>query len=179
MNRAYEPVRLAELQSNFWNFSLDRAILAASTTTPVFGPANYFPLPPGFVMLAPPDNVVNASFGFSFGIPNNPNTNVAYNDFQIESAPGIGPCIASNQVGPLYIRFVNSLITESSFDPLFAEAFSAALAVDTCEELTQSNSKLQYIGAVYKEIMDTAKKRNAYQNQPVRPPVDPWLLVRM
>lgn len=179
MNRAYASVLLAELGSNFWNFSMTRAILAASTTKPAFGPANYFPLPPDFIMLGPPDQVVNYSFGFSGGIPSNPNSNVAYSDYQIENAPGIGPCIASNQPAPLYIRYISNTVTESQFDPMFAEAFSAALAIETCEELTQSNTKIQSIEQIYKEAMDTAKKRNSYQNAPVRPPVDPWILARM
>jgi hypothetical protein len=180
MNRAYQSVLLAELGSNFWNFSMTRAILNASATViPAFGPANYYPLPPDFIMLGPPDQVVNYSFGFSSGIPSNPNTNVAYNDYQIENAPGIGPCIASNQPSPLYIRYVSNAVVEGQFDPMFAEAFSAALAIETCEELTQSTAKISSAETLYKDAMDTAKKRNSYQNQPVRPPVDPWILVRM
>lgn len=158
---------------------MSRAILAASTTKPAFGPANYYPLPPDFIMLGPPDQVVNYSFGFSSGIPSNPNTNTVYNDYQIENAPGLGPCIASNQPAPLYIRYVSSSVTESQFDPLFAEAFAAALAIETCEELTQSNTKIQSLENLYKETMEMAKKRNAYQNQPVQPPPDPWILARM
>lgn len=179
MNRAYAPVLASELRSNFWDFSMARAILPASATQPAFGPENYFPLPADFLMLGPPDQIVNASFGFSGAIPNTPNTNYATSDFQIEFAPGIGTCIASNQPAPLYIRYVSSNVTEGQFDPLFAEALSAALAIETCEELTQSNTKLQSISAIYKETMDMAKKRNAFQNLPVQPPVDPWILVRM
>ena len=179
MNRAYTPVLESELCSNFWNFSMARAVLPASTTLPAFGPGLYYPLPADFIMLGPPDQVVNYQFGFGANLPNTPNTSTTYTDYQIENAPGIGPCIASSQPSPLYIRYVSRSVTEGQFDPLFSEAFAAALAMETCEELTQSNTKLTAIGAIYKDTMDMARKRNAFQNQPVLPPVDPWILVRL
>lgn len=192
MNRAYSPVLLSELQSNYWNFSITRAVLAAAAIAPAFGPAYYYPLSPDFIMLAPPDQInvypfgdVNAPYASAQSNQNNPsnistpNTSIQYNDWEVELAPGIGPCIATNQPGPLYVRYVSSSVTESMFDPLFAEAFAAALGMETCEELTQSNSKLTAIETLYKDTMETAKKRNAFQNKPVRPPVDSWILSRL
>jgi hypothetical protein len=174
MNRAYQPVLLNTLRSNFWSFAITRAILPASSTTPAFGPSNYFPLPGDFVMLAMPDQVTNYAFGAQPGVPY---TNTGCNDWQIESFNG-QTAITSSQPSPLYIRYVTSNVTEANFDASFAEAFSANLAMETCEELTQSNTKLTDISKIYDTAIDNAKKRNAFENNPVRPPIDPYILCR-
>lgn len=175
MNRAYQPVLLSTLRSNFWSFAIKRAILAASTTQPIFGPANYFPVPGDFVMLAPPDQNSPYVFGSQ---PGRWCPGEMYNDWKLENNNGIYSII-SDDVGPLKIRFVSSNITEANFDPSFSEMFSANLAMETCEELTQSNTKKADIENVLKVANDIAKKRNAFETKPVRPPVDPWILSRM
>lgn len=179
MQRAYEPVRLAVLRENFWSFSLKRAILPAAAVTPSFGKANYFILPGDFLMIAPPDQFVNFGVLSTGLIPSAPNTGVSYQDWAIESYPGGGNAIASDNPAPLYLRYVSSDIPEGSFDPSFAEAFSAMLAMETCEELTQSNTKMATASKAYDDAINLAKKRNAFELMPVQPPVDPWLLVRM
>lgn len=178
MNRAYDSVRLSELRANFWSFSIKRASLAASTTAPLFGKANYFPLPADFLMLAPPDQDTNVPFG-GVGVASGNGANTQYSDWQIESMPDGTNAIASNDPTPLYIRYVSSDVLEGAFDPSFAESLAASLAVETCEELTQSNTKLQNLSAIYKNAIESAKKRNAFEMKPVRPPVDPWILARM
>ncbi len=64
------------------------------------------------------------------------------------------------------------------FDSCFAEAFSAMLALETCEELTQSNTKLQSAGQFYKDAIDDAKQRNAFEQRPMNPPIDSWITQR-
>lgn len=167
MNRAYQPVLLSILRDNFWSFAIKRASLAASAIPPTFGPANSYPLPPDFLDLAPPDQTYGVAFGgFISGPPN-------INDYQIENG-----AIVSNQVAPINIRYVSSAVTEAQFDPSFAEAFSCLLAVETCEELTQSNTKLAQIGKMFDEAMEIAKKRNAFESRPSMPPIDPWISQR-
>lgn len=176
INRAYQPVFLSELRSNFWGFSLIRASLPAAVTPPAFGKGNYFPLPGDFVMLGPPDQVTNFQFGAT---PATPNSNLQYVDYQIENN-GLGQlCIATDQPAPLQIRYVSSNITENLFDYSFAEAFAAALALEVCEELTQSNTKLANLEKIYEEAIETAKKRNAFEKRPAQPKVDSWVLARM
>lgn len=181
MNRAYDPVLANCLRANFWSFSIKRAILPAGGTAPSFGKANYFPLPGDFLMIAPPDQTMGYIQG---GLPlsnnpSSPNNSAQYNDWQVESYPDGGTAIASDCTAPLYLRYVSSGITEGVFDPCFAEALAADLAAMTCEELTQSNTKLQNISVIRKEAIDVAKKRNAIEQMPIQPPVDPWILARM
>lgn len=167
MNRAYQPVLISMLRDNFWNFAIKRASLSASVTPPLFGPANSYPLPPDFLDLAPPDQTYGVAFGGYISGP--PNTT----DWQIE-----GQSIVSDQVAPINIRYVSSAIPESMFDASFAEAFAALLAIETCEELTQSNTKFGSIGKIFDDAMEMAKKRNAFECRPVQAPIDPWISQR-
>lgn len=180
INRAWEPTLESVLRENFWSFSIQRAIIAASTIKPAFGKANYFPLPPDFLMLAPPDQNPNYTFGAVPVPPVQPNSGLQYNDWQIEQmGADQGRAIATNSPSPLMFRYVSNDIQENSFDSCFAEALSIRLAVEVCEELTQSNTKLASLGALYKQMMATAKQRNSFEAQPVQPPVDSYILVRM
>lgn len=166
MNRAYDSVKLSELRKHVWNFSIKRASLPANATPPIFGMGNYFDLPGDFLMLAGGDQNYAISPVETSGAP-------AITDWQIE-----GNQIASNQTGPLQIRYVSADITESLFDVSFAEALSAALAGNTCEEITQSNTKIQVIGNIYADAIKQAKRRNAFENRPAMSPVDTWITSR-
>jgi hypothetical protein len=181
INRAYLPVLENCLRENFWSFAIKRAIVPSSSTTPAFGKANYFPLPGDFLMIAPPDQNTAYTFGAipSTPIPSAPNNISQYNDWQIEAFPGGGIAIASSCKSPIYLRYMSSAVTESMFDPSFAEAFAAALAMEICEELTQSNTKIQTALKMYDDAIKLAKQRNAFEEMPVQAPVDPWILVRM
>lgn len=157
MNRAYQPTLLKALRDYNWNFSIKRVSLAASVTKPAHSKANYFPLPGDFISLVHPDDTYN------------------YNsiDWQIE-----GLQIASDDAGPLNIRYVSSNITDNMMDSSFAEALSAMLALNTCEELTQSNTKLASIAKIYDDAIKSAKKNNAFENRPSKPSTDSWLTIR-
>lgn len=172
MNRAYQPVFLNELRQNFWRFAIKRIQLAASATPPLFGPANYFLLPGDFIMMAPQDTNVNPnSTGPSIMGTTGPR------DWQIENT-GSGVAIVTNDPAPLSLRYVSSAITESMFDVSFAEALSASLAMEVCEELTQSNSKIATAEKLYDNAINQARKRNAFEMPPAVSPIDPWILVR-
>lgn len=178
MLRAYEPVKLSELRKNYWNFAMRRASLAAAAIGPSFGKAFYYPLPPDFLRLAPPDQQYGLAGGGTVAgnqvLAGTPIiTGPPILDWEIE-----GNQIATNQQGPLNMRYISSDVTESMFDPCFAEAFAAALAGMTCEELTQSNTKLQNIAKIYDDAIELAKKTNAFEQRPKQPPTDSFIISR-
>ncbi len=158
MLRAYDSVLLAELRANTWGFSIKRANLAADPTPPIFGKTQYFPLPGDFLFLA--------SDEVSFDNPSR-------HDWQIE-----GTSIVSDEAAPLPIRYVSSNITESNFDVLFAEALAASLAEATCEEITNSNTKLQGIMQRKKDVLGDARKRNSVEKAPTKSPTCSFITVR-
>ena len=176
MNRAYPSVLESELRANFWNFSIQRATLQPSATVPAFGKAFYYPLPPDFLDLAMPDQITTYNFGQIPGVPNIPASD---NDYSIENMGNGTLAIASNIAGPQYIRYVSANTPESIFDPCFSECLSASLAVQTSEELTQSNSKKADAEAAYDNSLRRAKQRNAYEMKPTFAPVDRYLTVRL
>lgn len=176
--RSYNPVLQSELRKNYWNFAIARAALAPDAIGPPFGKSYYYTLPSDFLDIAPPDQVFGTAGGGTLagnqilaGTPIITGSPIV--DWQVE-----GQKIASNQVPPLNIRYVSSNVTESMFDPCFEEAFAAALAVMTCEELTQSNTKLAAISQIYDQAIEAAKKRNAFDGRPIQPPTDTYVIAR-
>lgn len=156
--RAYDSVKLSELQKNMWHFAIKRASLVASAVKPVHTKANAFPLPGDYLMLAPPDQY--GSFPDS-------------NDWTVEAGS-----IISDDAGPLKIRYVSSQVSESLFDAIFAEGLSAALAMATCEELTNSQSKLDHVSQLYDFQISLAKQRGSILIQKNRIPVASWISSR-
>lgn len=167
INRAYYPVLEAALRDNHWNFSIKRVRLPADATAPLFGKNYQYTLPGDFIDLANKDDIYGAVTNVSTS-PQAPLT-----DWKIE-----GGKILTNDQSPIDVRYVSSGITEGQFDPLFAEAFAAQLALSVCEELTQSNTKLQNCANFYDQAMSKAKQRNAYENRPVQAPMTSWITSR-
>lgn len=158
MSRAYDSIFIAELESHTWNFSIKRASLAADATPPIFGKARYFPLPADFLYLAPEETTLG---------------NPKRRDYQIE-----GHSIVSDEDSPLAIRYVSLSVTESDFSASFAEAFSCALALACCEEITNSNTKLKMITQLYDMAIKRARRKNDFQNAPVKSPTCTFISVR-
>lgn len=179
MNAAYQPVLLSELRKRIWRFSIVRAQLPAAARQPLFGPANYYPIPGDFLMLAPADTQsVVTSIGSAGAFPGASVGAFGGRDWQIESMGNGVNAIVTSDTSPINVRYVSSAITEAQFDVAFAEAFAAALAMNTCEAITQSNTKYANAKVFYKEQIDSAAQRNMFEMQPIQPPTDPWLLAR-
>lgn len=156
-NAAYEIVRDAELRAHPWNFAIDREALAADSTEPDWGRANSFQLPSDCLRVLPPY----------------PEDNLNDMDWQIE-----GRKIYTDDSDPLYIRYIARIEDTSLFDALFIEALANKLALELCEELTQSNTKKESLNQDYDKIIAKAKRTNAIENVAAEPPADTWITVR-
>lgn len=162
MARAYDSILLSALEEHVWNFSVRRASLAADPTPPIFGKSKYFPLPNDFIYLAPDETTTY---------------DPRRRDYNIETFNNT-LCIVSDQDGPLPIRYVSSNVTEGMFSATFAEVMAYDLAEACCEEITNSNTKLQNLMRGKDAVLRTAKRRNDLQNAPVRAPTVTWISVR-
>lgn len=156
-NTAYEPCRDAELEDHDWNFAITQASIAADSDEPEWGKAYSYTLPSDFIRLAPDYE--------------EDNTNTQ--DYVIQ-----GRKIYTDYSAPLYIRYVKRVTDPNEMTPLFREALSARMAIEMCEELTQSNSKKEAVEANYVEIVRRAKKSNAFQRISQMPAEDEWITVR-
>lgn len=157
MNAAHGRIRDRLLRRHAWNFSIKREQLAASATAPPFGKARAFPLPSDYLRLLPPE------------FPHNVN----WRDWQIESGE-----ILTNDAAPLDVRYVRAVTDPNEMDALFRELWSTELALDTCQEITNSNTKKEGLREDKKLILQDAKQVNAFENMPTQPPVDVWITAR-
>ncbi len=156
MALAYDPVRERLLRAHPWSFAIVRTSVAADANDPVWGDWNRYTLPGDFLRLL-----------------RNDETGVRV-DWQIE-----GDYILSRDSAPLEFMYVSNITTPATFDATFREALSCALAMETCEEITQSTGKLQGLQMQMKQIMDEAKRNNAWGKDSDQPVEDDWILARL
>jgi len=157
-NAVYNSIRLAELRSHPWSCAIKRASLAASTTEPEFNKGYAYPLPSDFVRLIENDN------GYNYND----------NDWQIE-----GTQIITDDSAPLYIRYIYDLSDPAVMDAMLREVISCRMAIELCEELTQSNTKKTELKDDYRLLVREARKVNAISGKPpTESPDDVWITVR-
>ena len=153
----YEILRKAELRKVAWNFSVLRAILAPSATTPEFTYSYAFPLPPDCLrVLLPP----------RLGL-----------DWKIENVDDRSS-ILTNDGSTLYIRYIQDVTDPTRFDPLFVDMLACKMAWQMCEAITQSNTKKDAVMLEYKEARNEARRLNAFEKIPDAEPEAPWLAAR-
>lgn len=156
-NLAYESCKKAELRDHTWNFAIERATLAADATAPEWGRDNAFELPSDFIRLLAPY----------------PEDKVEDLDYQIE-----GTKIYTDESAPLYIRYVKNVTDTATFDDLFVQVLACRLAMEICEEITQSTQKLQNIMSMYESSISKAKKTNALEKPKQSWPDNSWITCR-
>lgn len=154
---AFPKVRDAELQKHPWSFAIQRFSLAEDGTPPAFGRARSFTLPTDHIRLLAPY----------------PEQNLADRDWIVE-----GKKVVTNEGSPLNVRCVMRITDVNLWHPLFQESVSAKIAMEICEELTQSNAKKESAREDYKEAVREAKKASAIENVPAESPDSSWITGR-
>jgi hypothetical protein len=155
MNAAFEQVRDAELRRYVWTFAIKRASIAADASDTLWGDWNQYSLPNDFLRLIRDDETGHAP------------------DWRIE-----GLYIITQDAAPLEIRYVAKITDPNYFDSLFVEALACKLAVETCEEITQSTSKAQRVRGDYDFAIGEAKRISAIEKEAQEFPEDSWLTAR-
>ena len=163
----WDVVRDAELRAHNWNFSITRASLAALVTVPAFRYAYEFQLPSLCLKIIQVGEYYPGPSMSDF-------RNAPEAPYQIE-----GRKILTDYPAPLYIRYVASITDTGTWDALFTEAFACRLAMESCERITQSNTKKQSAQADYKLAITEAVKADAIENPPEPLPDNTWLLSRI
>lgn len=157
-NTAYPNLRDKLLRSHPWRFAITRATLAADATEPDWGKANAFQLPSDCLRVLAPY----------------PEDNLNSHDWEIE-----GRKIYTDDSDPLYIRYIKREEDPNQFDALFAECLSALIALELCEEITQSNTKKADLKEDYELSIREARKANAFESISAAPPEDEWITKRL
>ncbi len=95
-------------------------------------------------------------------------------DWKIE-----GLFILSTDGSPLEIRYIARIEDANYYDSLFVEAFACKLALQTCNEITQSGAKKASIGEEYKFAIAEAKRIGAIEKEAQKFPEDDWINARL
>ena len=150
----YSSLLESELQKHRWAFAIKRAELSADANSPDWGRGNQYTLPTDFLRLISP-----------YPEMDNPER-----DWVIE-----GKKILSNDSAPIYIRYIARITDPNIMDPAFREALSARMALEMCEEITQSVNKKESIREDYKTIISDARKVSSIQSVPAEAVEDTWI----
>ena len=157
MNEMWDIVRNSLLTSYPWNFAIVRSSLAKDAEAPAWGYANQYTPPSDFLAL--------------LEIKNDP-------DYRVEADSVNGLKIVTDAGAPLKIRYIRLVENTGEYDPLFADALAAKLAVEACEILTQSNKKKEILIQEYRAALDAAYKSDAIQDPSQNLRDDEWLVAR-
>jgi hypothetical protein len=144
LRRVYDETRRALLEDHPWNFAKKRASIPASATAPVWGPARGFPIPVDFIRF--------------IGSRDEP-------AFDIEADPSGSLWIVTDAAAPLSIIYIYDVTDTGRYPPSFVDAFASRLALDTCEDITNSNAKNQAHADRHRVYLLKAKSLNGLQRQ--------------
>lgn len=162
MNAVFELVRDAELRRYTWNFAKRRASLAADASDTAWGNWNRYSLPNDFLCLIRDDESGYAP------------------DWRIESgAEGEGAFIVTADAAPLDFPYIARITDPNQLDPLFIDAFACKLALQTCQEITQSVTKKADVKDEYDTAIAEARRVNAIEKPAQEFPEDEWLTARL
>lgn len=163
----FDIVRDAELRDHIWSFTIKRASLPALSTAPDWGYELQFNLPADFLRLLQVDE-------FYVGPDTTDYRNAPTAEYAIE-----GNKILTNIGAPLKIKYSARVSDTTRWDSSFIEAFACRLALELCEDLTQSNTKKESAREDYKYAISRAIRANSIEKPPVDLPDDAWVLSRI
>jgi hypothetical protein len=152
-NGAYTLIRDEVLRAHPWNAAITRAKLAKLADDPAFGYDAQYQLPADCL------RVVEV---YDTTLP-----------WVVE-----GRKLLSDEGTPLSIRYVRREEDPNQWDALLVSAVAARLAVELCEELTQSNTKRQIATQEYEGIMRLARKADGQESSPMPFEEDAWINAR-
>ena len=156
LNLAFEPVRDALLRKYAWSFAIKRESVAEDATDVSYvSDWNRYSLPNDFLRLLREDET---------GVET---------DWKIE-----GLYVLSRDSSPIEFRYVAKIDDPTYYDSCFVEAFACELALQCCEEITQSTSKYDRIEAARDNAVAEAKNIGAIEKPSEDQPEDDWIAAR-
>lgn len=171
---AYDPCRKALLRAHPWNFATIYATLPALASPPNPPPSalggqtlNTYELPNDFIRLVA---VMLTNWSWLYYESNY----FESNDYIMQNGT-----IVTWVSAPLNIRYVYDFTNANKFDAIFSEALAGLIAQELCEMLTQSNTKKAAIEKDFENVIQEARRINAFDKPPGVSPDDDYLKVRL
>ena len=150
---AYVHVRDEVLRAHPWNSAMTRASLAKLSSTPAFGYDNEYQLPTDCIRMVEVYDTTNP--------------------WVVE-----GKKLLSDDGSPISIRYVRREEDPNQWDALLASAVAARLALELCEELTQSNTKKEDAAQYYEVLLSRARSADGQEQSPMPFEEDAWVTSR-
>ena len=156
-NEQYEKLRDAAIRRHKWNFSIARAKLALSTTSPVFGPENAFQLPSDWIRtVSVHDNDVG----------------VGLVRYKIE-----GNKILSDSTD-IWLRYARRIEDPNEMTVDFREVLATMIAKDIALVITQSNTVKKDMKDDLRKAISAARSVDALEDWPEQSPPGSWTQIR-
>lgn len=163
----FEDLRDDELRAHRWQFAMKRTELAALADTPPFGYNYQYALPTDFLRIDMVDNRYPAAVMDNY-------IDAEYLEWTLE-----GNVILTDIGAPLKLRYIARVTDSSAWDSNFREAFASRIAMEICEDLTQSNEKKNAAANDYKRAITQAIRIGAIEKPAVMPPDNTWVVSRI
>jgi hypothetical protein len=148
--RWYDHSRKKVLRAHPWKFATKRALLAASSTAPVFGYTKAFPVPNDFIRFL----TIETDEGVHI-----PSTNYEFEGNSI---------LTDGDTTSLRLRYVYNVEDVSQFDPMFINYLAHEIALATAYKITESNGSVQRIAELEKAIASMSKAIDSQEKPPLR-----------
>lgn len=167
INSCFEDIRDDELRANRWQFAMKRVSLAALASSPEFGFTYQYALPADFLRLdmindeypaAVMDNYIGAET----------------QEYMVE-----GNLILTDIEAPLKLRYISRIDDPNQWDVNFREMVASRIAMEICEDLTQSDTKKQSAARDYDRAKKVAIRIGAIEKPPATPPDNTWIISRI
>lgn len=168
MASLYDSVRRSELRAHRWSFAMKRALLPALADAPVWGFPRAFQLPS--------DNLKLDQLGDYYVWWGPIYRGYTYHGDHLYAIEGNQ--ILTDLSAPLKVRYARDVQDPNVFDANFVEMLACKLAMEACEDLTQSATKFQQVATQYGDAQRTAVRSNAIERPPETLAESEWLLSR-
>lgn len=152
MKEQLPKIRDMLLRSHPWNFAIERAELAASSTSPEFG------------------------FDYKFQLPADC-LRVLEIDTEDQEWQKEGTYVVSNS-STMFIKYVKKITQAGLYDANFSEVFALKLAADNAYAITQSTSLRDELNREYKEALREARSFDAQEGGTRQVYARKWLNAR-
>lgn len=163
----FDDLRDDEMRAHRWSFALKRTTLAAMSSTPAYGFTLQYQLPSDFLRIDMVADQYPATIMDNY-------IGTEDVDWALE-----GNLLLTDFAAPLKLRYISRVEDPNAWDINFREALASRIAMEICEDLTQSDTKKQAAKEDYKRAISQAIRTNSIERLPVMPPDDQWVIGRI